>query len=77
MNYRVLATNLLSTNNYAFDLSAISLMQDEVVTDVRLEFGKVPAGFASVVKLPLPSRPAPTLPMAIRWSTGPTRVANI
>lgn len=49
-DYRVLATNLLSTNNYAFDLSAISLMQDEVVTDVCLEFGKVPAGFASVVK---------------------------
>ena len=49
-DYRVLATNLLSTNNYAFALSAISLMQDEVVTDVRLEFGKVPAGFASVVK---------------------------
>ena len=49
-DYLVLATNLLSTNNYAFDLSAISLMQDEVVTDVRLEFGKVPAGFASVVK---------------------------
>ncbi len=49
-DYRVFATNLLSTNNYAFDLSAISLMQDEVVTDVRLEFGKVPAGFASVVK---------------------------
>ena len=49
-DYRVLATNLLSTNNYAFDLSAISLMQDEVVTDVRLEFGKVPAGLASVVK---------------------------
>ena len=49
-DYRVLATNLLSTNNYAFDLTAIPLMQGEVVTDVRLEFGKVPAGFASVVK---------------------------
>lgn len=49
-DYRVLATNLLSTNNYAFDLSAVSLMQGEVITDVRLEFGKVPAGFASVVK---------------------------
>ena len=49
-DYRVLATNLLSTNNYAFDLSAIPLMQGEVVTDVRLEFGKVPAGFASMVK---------------------------
>ena len=49
-DYRVLATNLLSTNNYAFDLAAIPLMQGEMVTDVRLEFGKVPAGFASVVK---------------------------
>ena len=49
-DYRVLASNLLSTNNYAFDLSAIQLMQGELVTDVRLEFGKVPAGFASVVK---------------------------
>ncbi len=49
-DYRVLASNLLSTNNYAFDLTAVSLMQGEVITDVRLEFGKVPAGFASVVK---------------------------
>ncbi len=49
-DYRVLASNLLSTNNYAFDLAAIPLMQGEVVTDIRLEFGKVPAGFASVVK---------------------------
>ena len=49
-DYRVLASNLLSTNNYAFDLAAIPLMQGEVVTDVRLEFGKVPAGFASVMK---------------------------
>ena len=49
-DYRVLATNLLSTNNYAFDLAAVPLMQGEVITDVRLEFGKVPAGFASVVK---------------------------
>ena len=49
-DYRVLATNLLSTNIYAFDLAAVPLMQGEVITDVRLEFGKVPAGFASVVK---------------------------
>ena len=49
-DYRVLASNLLSTNNYAFDLAAIPLMQGEVVTDVRLAFGKVPAGFASVMK---------------------------
>ena len=75
--YRVLATNLLSTNNYAFDLSAIPLMQGEVVTDVRLEFGKVPAGFASVVKPTVTIRPAPASPMAIRWSTGPTRAASM
>lgn len=49
-DYRVLASNLLSSNNYAFDLTAVSLMQGEVITDVRLEFDKVPAGFASVVK---------------------------
>lgn len=49
-DYRVLATNLLSTNNYAFDLSAVPLMQGEIITDVRLEFGKVPAGFASEIK---------------------------
>ena len=49
-DYRVLASGLLSTNNYAFDLAAVPLMQGEVITDVRLEFGKVPAGFASVVK---------------------------
>lgn len=49
-DYRVLATNLLSTNNYAFDLSAVPLMQGEIITDVRLEFGRVPAGFASEIK---------------------------
>ncbi len=49
-DYRVLASGLLSTNNYAFDLTAVPLMQGEVITDVRLEFGKVPANFASVVK---------------------------
>jgi len=49
-DYRMLADHLLSTNNYAFDLTAIPTMQGEVVTDVRLEFGKVPADFASVVK---------------------------
>ena len=31
-------------------MTAIPLLQGEMVTDVRLEFGKVPAGFASVVK---------------------------
>jgi hypothetical protein len=51
-DYRVLAQNLLSTNNYSFSLAenVLGLMPGEVVTDVRLEFGTVPAGFAGVTK---------------------------
>ena len=60
-DYRVLASNLLSTNNYAFDLTALSLMQGEVVTDVRLEFGRVPAGFANVGKPTVTIRTNPSL----------------
>ena len=50
--WRTLATNLLTTNNYSFSLhaNALGLANGEVVTDVKLEFGTVPAGFASVVK---------------------------
>lgn len=46
--YRVLASNLLTTNNYGFSLSAISLMYGEVVTDIYFDFGTVPAGFQCV-----------------------------
>ena len=50
--WRTLASNLLTTNNYSFSLhaNALGLANGEVVTDVKLEFGTVPAGFASVVK---------------------------
>ena len=50
-DYRTLASNLLSTNNYSLSLNAttLGLMQGEYVTDVRFEFGAVPSGFASVV----------------------------
>jgi len=51
-DYRVLATNLLTTNNYTLALSAtaLGLAQGEYVTDFRFEFGTVPSGFASSVK---------------------------
>ena len=48
--YRVLASNLLTSNNYAFQLSGLQLMAGEVVTDILYDFGKVPAGFQSVAK---------------------------
>ena len=50
-DYRTLASNLLTTNNYSLSLNAttLGLVQGEYVTDVRFEFGAVPSGFASVV----------------------------
>ena len=47
-SYQVLASNLLTSNNYSFGLSAIPLQAGEVVTDVYFDFGKVPVGFQSV-----------------------------
>ena len=51
-DYRTLASNLLTSNNYSLSLNAttLGLVQGEYVTDVRFEFGTVPSGFASVVK---------------------------
>ena len=49
-DYRVLASNLLSTNNYSFGLSGLQLMAGEVVTDIYFDFGTVPSGFQSVAK---------------------------
>ena len=47
-NYQVLASNLLTSNNYTFALNAIPMQAGEVVTDVYFDFGKVPVGFQSV-----------------------------
>jgi hypothetical protein len=49
-DYRVLASNLLSTNSYSLNLTAnaLGLIGGEVVTEVRLEFGTVEADFHSV-----------------------------
>ena len=51
-DYRTLASNLLTSNNYSLSLNAatLRLVQGEYVTDVRFEFGTVPSGFSSVVK---------------------------
>ena len=51
-DYRVLASNLLTSNNYSVSLSAqaLGLAQGEYVTDVRFEFrGRWASGFASVI----------------------------
>ena len=51
-DYRTLASNLLTANNYSLSLNAatLRLVQGEYITDVRFEFGTVPSGFSSVVK---------------------------
>ena len=51
-DYKLLASNLSSTNRYTYDLSSksLGLQANEYVTDVRLVFGTVPAGFAMQTK---------------------------
>ena len=51
-DYRQLASNLLSTSHYQYDLStqSLGLQSGEYVTDIRLEFNTVPAGFSVVDK---------------------------
>ena len=60
-SYQVLASNLLTSNNYSFALNAIPLQAGEVVTDVYFDFGKVPVGFQSVT--------GPTLSVIINGNT--------
>ena len=59
-NYQVLASNLLTSNNYSFALNAIPTQAGEVVTDIYFDFGKVPVGFQSVT--------APTLSVQVSGS---------
>ncbi|WP_337550820.1 SpaA isopeptide-forming pilin-related protein [Dysosmobacter sp.] len=47
-NYQVLASNLLTSNNYSFALNAIPVQAGEFITDVYFDFGKVPVGFQSI-----------------------------
>ena len=60
-DYQVLASNLLTSNNYSFSLNAIPTQAGEVVTDVYFDFGKVPVGFQSVAD--------PTLSVIVSGST--------
>ena len=55
--YRVLASNLLTTNNYSLPLSSLPLQSGEVVTDIYFDFGIVPVGFQSKTQ--------PTLTVAV------------
>ncbi len=59
--YQVLASNLLTGNNYSFALNAIPMQVGEVVTDIYFDFGKVPVGFQSVA--------APTLSVMVNGGT--------
>ena len=47
-SYQVLASNLLTSNNYSFAINAIPVQAGEVVTDIYFDFGKVPVGFQSI-----------------------------
>ena len=47
-SYQVLASNLLTGNNYSFALNAIPMQAGEVITDIYFDFGTVPVGFQSV-----------------------------
>ena len=47
-SYQVLASNLLTGNNYSFALNAIPMQASEVITDIYFDFGTVPVGFQSM-----------------------------
>ena len=59
--YQVLASNLLTSNNYSFALNAIPMQAGEVVTDIYFDFGKTPVGFQSVA--------GPTLSVIVNGNT--------
>jgi len=59
--YQVLASNLLTTNNYSFAVNAIPMQAGEVVTDIYFDFGKTPVGFQSVA--------GPTLSVIVNGNT--------
>lgn len=52
-DYRILANNLSSMDSHEYGVStqALGLQSGEYVTDIRMEFGSVPAGFALTKKI--------------------------
>ena len=65
-DYQLLASNLSTTSNYSFALNAIPTQIGEYVTDVYLEFGKVPVGFQSIGKPTLTVQVLGTVPNGYR-----------
>ena len=61
-DYQLLASNLSTASNYSFALNAIPTQTGEYVTDVFLEFGKVPVGFQSTGKPTLTVQVLGTVP---------------
>ncbi len=49
-DYRVLAANLLSTQNYSFAMNSLNLLKGEYITDIYYDFGTVPAGFRNIAR---------------------------
>ena len=45
--YQMLASNLITSSSYSFSLNTIPMQAGEYVTDIYLDFGKVPVGFQS------------------------------
>lgn len=63
-DYRTFATGLSSASSYQYDLSSLALdvQSGEYVTDVRFEFGTVPAGFKVVSSPVFYGYVMPTIP---------------
>ena len=61
-DYQLLASNLSTASSYSFALNAIPTQAGEYVTDVFLEFGKVPVGFQSTGKPTLTVQVLGTVP---------------
>ena len=68
MDYRVLAENLLTKNNYEYSLhpNVLGLANGEYVTDVRLEFPKASPGFKMLENMSVFCQVMPNMPKDYR-----------
>ena len=67
-DYRVLAENLLTKNNYEYSLhpNVLGLANGEYVTDVRLEFPKASPGFKMLENMSVFCQVMPNMPKDYR-----------
>ena len=67
-DYRVLAQNLLTKNNYEYSLhsNVLGLANGEYVTDIRLEFPKASAGFKMIENMSVFCQVLPNMPKDYR-----------